>query len=171
MESWPTATYVASSEVAGYANGTRMDCATYVTAPILTNYTGNGTTSLDCQDVVDQYGILMSDFMSWNPSLSNTTTDSSGCVMTNNTQYCVQTYDMISQNITDYCTQTEIAPSGYDCYKFTSMHGIESDQFFLWNPELGTDCENFAVGTKYCIAVNHYRQPGMMKFETGGVSV
>lgn len=156
MESYPTATYVAHTADYVYGNLTRMDCATYVTAPILTNYTGNDTTSLVCQDVVDQYGVNMTDFLTWNPSLST----SSPCTMANNTQYCVQTYASVSPGIVDTCVQTTISSSGYDCNKFMADYGIEQSQFALWNPDVGSNCENFKVGVQYCIATHHFKQPG-----------
>ncbi|KAL6697209.1 hypothetical protein J3F84DRAFT_368307 [Trichoderma pleuroticola] len=157
MTSYPNATYVASTADAPYANGTRMDCTNYFTAPILTNYTGNGTTSFSCEDAVSQFDIDMADFLAWNPSLSAL----SPCTMTNNTQYCVQTYRQTSKNITGSCVQKAIAPPGYDCIGFTSRHGIDQDQFALWNPEVGSDCGQFKIGTQYCIDVLHYRQPGI----------
>ncbi|KKP02983.1 LysM domain-containing protein [Trichoderma harzianum] len=142
MTSYPNATYVASTADAPYANGTRMDCTNYFTAPILTNYTGNGTTSFNCQDAVSQFDIDMADFLTWNPSLSAL----NPCTMTNNTHSCVQ---------------KATAPPGYDCIGFTSRHGIDQDQFALWNPEVGSDCAQFKIGTQYCIDVLHYRQPGI----------
>ncbi|KAK8091449.1 hypothetical protein PG997_001810 [Apiospora hydei] len=157
MEAWPSATYVPFTEAAPYANGTRMDCATYVTAPMLTNYTGNGTTSLACADVADQYGIALDDFLTWNPSLNS----SDPCTMANNTQYCVQSYARFSQGMTDSCVQTETAPPGYDCYKFTADWGVDSDQFAVWNPDVGPGCQNFTVGKQYCISVLHFQQPGI----------
>ncbi|KAI2463544.1 hypothetical protein F4781DRAFT_416270 [Annulohypoxylon bovei var. microspora] len=157
MSMYPNATYVASSAGAPYGNLTRMDCDTYATAPILTNYTINGTTSFACEDVVKQYGVTMDNFLDWNPSLNGT----SPCVMANNTQYCVATYATISPGIVGACIQTDIATSGYDCNGFMAIHGLDKDRFSLWNPGVGTNCENFKVGTYYCTAVAHYKQPGI----------
>lgn len=157
MSAYPNATYIPSTAAAPYANGTRMDCVNYVTAPVLTNYTGNGTTSFDCQDAVSQFGIEMTDFTTWNPSLSAL----SPCTMANNTQYCVQTYTQTSKNITSSCVQRDLAPPGYDCTGFTARRGIDQDQFILWNPEVGSNCEDFKVGIQYCVEVLHYQQPGI----------
>lgn len=156
MSSYPNATYVPSTEAAPYADDTRLDCYSYVTAPILTNYTGNGTISLACEDVIEQYGILLSDFLDWNPSLD----ESSPCTMMNYTQYCVQTYPRLSEKIVLSCTEFDEAEPGYDCIGFTSSRGLDPDQFALWNPEVGSDCSDFEVGTQYCVAVLHYKQSG-----------
>ncbi|ETS76429.1 hypothetical protein PFICI_11816 [Pestalotiopsis fici W106-1] len=158
MSAYPSATYVANTTAAPYATDTRMDCITYITSPILTNYTGNGTTSLACEDVASQYGISTSDFVDWNPSLNS----SDPCTMAVDTQYCAQTYAKVSQNIVGACTELDIVPAGYDCAGFASSLGLELDRFKLWNPELDSDCSNFKVGTQYCVAVAHYKQPGII---------
>ncbi|KAK8036494.1 hypothetical protein PG991_001631 [Apiospora marii] len=157
MSAYPEATYVAKSAPPPYANRTRLDCAVYVTAPVLTNYTGNGTTSLDCQDVAAQYGIDLADFVDWNPSLEGV----QPCRMAIDIQYCAQTYSRVSPGIVGACVQREVAPAGYDCHKFTAGRGLEPDQFVLWNPDVGGGCERFRVGTSYCVAVHHYAQPGI----------
>lgn len=157
MSAYTNATYVASSAGAPYGNLTRMDCDTYVTAPILTNYTGNGTTSFACDSVIDQYGVTMDNFLEWNPSLNG----SSPCLMNNNTQYCVATFATVSPGIVGACIETDIAPSGYDCNRFMANYGVDQDRFSLWNPDVGASCENFKAGTYYCTAVAHYKQPGM----------
>ncbi len=160
MDDYPQATYVPSDPGAPYANRTRMDCETYVTAPISTNYTMNGTTSFACDDVVSQYKIEMAEFLDWNPSLN----ESSPCMMANHTQYCVQRSARVSKDITEYCVEMQTAPSGYDCGKFTADYGLDQDQFVLWNPNIGKSCENFEVGTSYCVEVKHFRQPGMFHY-------
>ena len=110
MSAFPSQTYIPLSNYIPYANGTRLDCAEYVQAPLSTNYTVN-TTSLACEDAATQYNISLSDFISWNPSLNGITP----CVMTNRTQYCTQLYNVVAPNITSTCTQYETAPPGYDC--------------------------------------------------------
>jgi hypothetical protein len=129
---------------APYANGTRMDCVQYVTAPILTNYTSN-TTSYACQDVAAQYNISLSDFMTWNPSVNTT----NPCAMTGGQQYCSQLYNVMANNTTPACTELEIVPPGYTCSKFTSLYGVDQSQFLLWNPSLGADCTNFFPGISH----------------------
>lgn len=166
MDSYPIATFVPSSEVAPYANGTRMDCPTYVTAPILTNYTlNNGTTSFACDDAAKQFGISLETFLEYNPSLNG----SSPCLIANYTQYCVQTIAKVSSGIVGACVETDISPTGFDCNKFVSSHGLDKDQFLLWNPEVGSNCENFTVGTHYCVTVLHYKQPGMLRLGSRNV--
>ena len=119
-----------------------MDCAQYVTAPILTNYTSN-STSYACQDVATQYNISVSDFVSWNPSVNTT----SPCTMTNGLQYCAQKYNVMAAGITPACTEVEIVPPGYTCSKFTSLYGVDESQFLLWNPSLDANCTtNFFPG-------------------------
>jgi hypothetical protein len=160
LSSYPKATFVPSTIDAPYANLTRMDCAVYVTAPMLTNYTGNGTTSFACDDVVDAYGTELSDFLSWNPSLNATTP----CVMSNHTQYCVQRLSRTVKNITDACVQMDTVPAGYDCMGFTALRGIDVSQFMLWNPPVGDECQDLEVGAQHCVAVRNFRQPGRSNY-------
>lgn len=156
IDSFPSASYVPSTEDAPYANLTRMDCDVYVTAPLLTNYTANQTTSFACDDLTERYGIELSDFLEWNPSLNT----SNPCTMANNTQYCAQKLPIRAEDITDACTQMDTLPSGHDCDSYTALKGIDLDQFLLWNPAIGGNCTDLQVGTKYCVAVRKFRQPG-----------
>lgn len=158
MSSYPSATYLALTEDVPYANLTRMDCDTYLTAPLLTNYTGNGTTSLACEDVVDTYGIQLMEFLTWNPSLNTSTP----CTMAEDTQYCVQRLAKTAEDVTDACVRMDTVPAGYDCEGYTALRGIDMDQFKLWNPAVGQDCDGFNAGTKYCISVRNFRQPGTL---------
>lgn len=164
MGSYPLATYNASTSDAPYANHTRMDCATYLTAPILLDYTGNGTTSLACEDVIEAYGIDMEEFLDWNPSLNG----DGSCAMVENTQYCVQRLATTADDITDACIRMDTVPAGYSCEAYTALRGIDQDQFALWNPSVGKGCEGLTVGTRYCVAVRHFRQPGMLRIPQPG---
>ncbi|KAI8945349.1 hypothetical protein F4801DRAFT_568522 [Xylaria longipes] len=161
MTMLPAATYVpfSSNLTTPYANSTRMDCISYITAPFMVNITDNNTTvtSSSCSDAASAYGVSLSDFLLWNPELNGT----NPCVLASNTQYCVQTSSVQAQNITNYCTEYQIPAAGYDCLSFAAQAGIESGQFAQWNPTVGSDCSNFLPGLQYCVAVYHYKQPGI----------
>jgi hypothetical protein len=154
---------VPSTEDAPYANLTRMDCDVYVTAPVLTNYTANDTTSVACEDVTDMYGIELSQFLEWNPSLNA----SNPCTMANNTQYCAQLYPSRGEDVTDACTQMERMPPGHDCNSYTALKGLDTDQFLLWNPGLGANCTDLQIGTQYCVSVRGFRQAGKSSQNVG----
>lgn len=142
---------------APYANGTRLDCTLYATAPVLTNSSSNATT-LACQDVADLYGIALADLVGWNPSLNA----SDPCTMAEDTQYCVQLVQNTADNITSACVGWDTAPAGYDCIDFVSLFGLDLAEFIAWNLGVGDDCTNFTTGTSYCTSVAHFRQAGIV---------
>ncbi len=161
MSLLPTVTYIPASYnestgVSWYAEGTRLDCASYIQAPFYSNYTGNITSS-SCADAAAQYDASLADFVLWNPSLD----DSDSCELVDGLQYCAQVYNVTAQDITSYCTQWATAPSGYDCYMLSASYGVDIDAFVSWNPSLvNSNCTGYQMGTSYCVAVNGYQQPG-----------
>ncbi|KAI0449631.1 hypothetical protein F5B21DRAFT_509009 [Xylaria acuta] len=161
MTMLPAATYIpySSNETTPYANLTRMDCISYITAPFLVNITDNNNTvtSSSCSNAAAAYGVSLSDFLLWNPALNGT----NPCVLADNTKYCAQTTAVQAQDITEYCIQSQIPDPGYDCISFAAQAGIDPEQFVLWNPTVGSDCSNFLPGLQYCVAVYHYQQPGI----------
>ncbi|KAJ3577806.1 hypothetical protein NPX13_g2762 [Xylaria arbuscula] len=157
----PAATYIpyTSNETTPYANSTRMDCISYITAPFLVDIIDNNNTvtSSSCSDAAAAYGLSLSDFLLWNPDLNGI----NPCVLANNTKYCAQASTVQAQNITESCIQTQIPEPGYSCLSFVAQAGIDPNQFTLWNPSVGSDCSNFQPGLEYCVAVYHYQQPGI----------
>jgi len=117
------------SEQTPYANETRQDCATYMTGYSLTNLSTNATIT-SCSEIASGYGVSLTDFLNWNPSLNS----SNPCVVEPNLQYCVQMYGTNATNITPYCTQYELAEPGVDCFNFTANYAIQPAPFSAWNP-------------------------------------
>jgi hypothetical protein len=143
MSLMPTPTYGGAANDTSfipYANGTRQDCATYVTAPVLTNQSTNAS-SYSCSAVTQGYSVDLSDFLSWNPSLNPT-----DCTLSSQFQYCAQQLPQQSLDITEYCVHQEISPAGYECTNFTAFWGVEQDLFSAWNPQIGPGCANFQNG-------------------------
>jgi hypothetical protein len=158
MTMFPTQTYIpwSSNLTVPYDNLTRLDCEEYIVAPFYTNYSTNATSS-SCSDAAQQFNVALDDFMSWNPSLNGT----NPCVLNSNTQYCVQVIQQVAQGVTESCVQMEAASAGFDCVDFSALHGVDPSQLVLWNPTINSDCSNFQIGVAYCVAVWHYRQPGI----------
>ncbi|KAI1108518.1 hypothetical protein F5Y14DRAFT_82245 [Nemania sp. NC0429] len=161
MSALPSATYVAYSSnlTTPYANSSRMDCISYITAPFLISITDNNhtVTSSSCSDAAAAYGVSLADFLLWNPDLSNKTP----CVLADNVQYCAQITALEAQDVTDYCTEYQIPAPGHDCFSFAAQVGVDPSQFVLWNPSVGSDCAKFKPGLQYCVSVYHYKQPGI----------
>ncbi|KAH8682066.1 hypothetical protein BX600DRAFT_544497 [Xylariales sp. PMI_506] len=151
-----TTIVAANYTIIPWANGTRTDCQYYLDPPVLTNQSTN-TTSFLCTDAALAYGITLNELLEWNPSLPS----GSSCTMDSGEQYCVGTY-ITQANATATCVEYELTVPGYDCYTFSNLYGVDYSQFLLWNPEVGDNCENFAMGTEYCVAVYGYKQPGII---------
>jgi hypothetical protein len=139
------------------ASGTRLDCDILFEAPILKNFS-SGATSLSCADAAVAYNVSLSDFVEWNPILSS----GPSCTMEAGIQYCGQLTQQTAPGITSYCTQYAMAPPGWVCQNFTASYGIEQDYFGAWNPSIGSACNNWQTGVQYCVAVQHFRQPGIV---------
>ncbi|KAI0141569.1 hypothetical protein GGR57DRAFT_404025 [Xylariaceae sp. FL1272] len=165
MSALPTATYVpySTNKTTPYANNTRLDCTSYITAPFRVNVTSvNGTsvitTSSSCSAAAAAYGVSLLDFLLWNPGLGNDTTS---CTLTPMRQYCAQITSARAEDVTDACVKFQIPSPGYDCDNFMAQSGIEPSEFVRWNPSVGSDCSKFSPGTEYCVGVYHYKQPGI----------
>ncbi|OTB16721.1 carbohydrate-binding module family 50 protein [Daldinia sp. EC12] len=51
------------------------------------------------------------------------------------------------------CTKYHIAVKGDGCWAVANQYGITLDQFYAWNPAVGSDCQNLWLGYAYCVAV------------------
>jgi len=142
-------------EVADFAPGTRKDCEFYVQPPVLMQWQ-NETYSSSCSDIAAAYGVSTEDFMTWNPSARG-----ANCTqLRNDVQYCAVLDYQTATDPTEYCSKFVLAESGYSCYDLAARHGVEFEQFALWNPNLGEKCSGYRAGLAYCVKVWHYRQPG-----------
>ncbi len=90
--------------------------------------------------VVD--GVAESDFITWNPSLSGT----NHCVLSQDLKYCVQFQLSQSPNITSSCVRYQLAGPGYSCNNTIVQWGVELDQLYAWNPDIGSSCQNWLNG-------------------------
>jgi hypothetical protein len=96
--------------------------------------------------------------VTWNPILGSAST----CTLTSGVQYCGQLTSQTAPSTTKYCTQYALAPPGWACSNFTANYGIEQDYFGAWNPDVGKACNNWQTGVEYCVAVEHFQQPGIV---------
>ncbi|KAK1758814.1 LysM domain-containing protein [Echria macrotheca] len=131
----------------------------------------NGDT---CATVEAKFGITHSQFIGWNPAVSN------DCI-TNfwlGQAYCVGAYcvglgPLVSATPTTSAAPGESTPpgptftgspsncnkwylvvSGDDCSKVEASFGLTHAQFLAWNPAISSDCQtNFWPGQAYCVGV------------------
>lgn len=91
------------------------------------------TSSLD--------GVALTDLYSWNPSLNP-----AACSFNVDQQYCVQYMPLNHTDMATSCRRTYLSGPGDTCSSFMSDWGIQDDQFYAWNPSVGSSCQNWKNG-------------------------
>lgn len=86
-------------------------------------------------------GVGLTDLYSWNPSLSST-----ACSFNVGQQYCVQYLPLNHTDITASCRRTHVSGPGETCKDVMSNYRVQMDQFYAWNPSVGTTCQNWKNG-------------------------
>jgi hypothetical protein len=99
------------------------------------------TNTTLCEEIAKGYGVSLSDFLLWNPSLQN----KSPCTLDSGAQYCVQSNSPKDANVTEHCVNREFAEPGEKCEKFAMRYAPLVD-FLAWNPVLGGSCANWKTG-------------------------
>lgn len=125
-----------------------------------------------CYNIAAAEGIALSDLYSWNPALNG---DCSGlwpdyyiCVGrggstgTTTTTTIKTTTTTTAANTTPTPTQTGmvsgckgfyLVQSGDGCYDIATSHGITIDQFYSYNPAVGSDCSGLWPDYYVCVGV------------------
>ncbi|KAL4861741.1 hypothetical protein BDV12DRAFT_190881 [Aspergillus spectabilis] len=130
-----------------------------------------------CADIADDAGISLTDFVSWNPgvgsdcsglwlgyyvciaavsgtdSSSSSSTVSTTTTTTTTTGNGVTTPTPYESGITDDCDKFHLVVSGDACADIVSDAGITLDDFYIWNPTVGTDCSGLWLGYYVCVGI------------------
>jgi len=56
------------------------------------------------------------------------------------------------EGIASGCSAYQTVVSGDTCYDIATSNGITTEQFYAWNPPVGTDCSGLWLGYSYCVA-------------------
>lgn len=56
--------------------------------------------------------------------------------------------------MTTSCVRFYYVESGDGCWAIATDAGITTDQFYSWNPAVGTDCSDLEAGTYVCIGTS-----------------
>ncbi|KAF4812172.1 LysM domain-containing protein [Colletotrichum siamense] len=140
------------------ANGTRKDCANYAEAPIELN----ATLTYDCEDVAAIYDVSLDDLKEWNPDLAITAGIDSECELQGGYRYCVSPDERRWPDMTEYCVRETVAEPGWSCADYAFWFGVNVTHLNEWNPNIGTECENFHTGYTFCTGVKHFRPAGQV---------
>jgi LysM repeat protein len=123
-----------------------------------------------CSSVASSNGITLDQFYAWNPAVGTTCAS-----LFLNYEYCVgiigSTSTITTTTITTTagngiatptptqdgmaanCNSFYQAKSGDTCSAIASSRGISLDQFYAWNPAVGSTCASLFLGYYYCIGV------------------
>lgn len=53
----------------------------------------------------------------------------------------------------DGCTNFYLVQDGDGCWAFANEKGIALEDFYKWNPAVGTDCSGLLAGVHVCVGV------------------
>ncbi|KAJ8121084.1 hypothetical protein ONZ43_g2376 [Nemania bipapillata] len=93
-------------------------------------------------DIIEQfYGMTAAEFEAW--SSTTTTTSGNGVTTPSPTQ----------AGVVSNCNKFHLVVSGDDCYDLAATSGITLDNFYAWNPTVGSTCANLWLGYYVCVGI------------------
>ncbi|KAL8350544.1 hypothetical protein RB598_005716 [Gaeumannomyces tritici] len=150
------------------ADGTRDDCAHYLEGAWFTNVTSGGSLGSVCALAASNYFAELEALGLWNPSLGNTSDP--GCRFEVGKRYCAQLYwdangaqpvpdgplyeYELREGYIKGCTRFSDVPLGWECSDIYDYYGITKEQFYQYNPAVGSDCNNLWPNYAYCTSTN-----------------
>ncbi|KAJ0414307.1 hypothetical protein BJY00DRAFT_318933 [Aspergillus carlsbadensis] len=144
----PTASPTPSSEPLPIRDGTIADC--YSLQDVVSPMT--------CASILTEYDITMADFYHWNPSVGP---ECAGLWL--DYQYCVSgpsststpsptpTVLPIRDGAIASCQQYAPIVAPTTCQSFLDEYDISMDEFYAWNPAVGSQCQGLWHDYRYCI--------------------
>ncbi|KAL4733813.1 hypothetical protein BDV11DRAFT_175330 [Aspergillus similis] len=128
-----------------------------------------------CADIASSAGISVSDFESWNPTVgsdcsglwldyyvcigivggdtTSTTTTTTSTSTSTSTGNGVTTPTPYETGMVDDCAAFHLVVSGDDCADIASDADITLDEFYTWNPTVGTSCSGLWLGYYVCVGI------------------
>ncbi|KAJ6003520.1 hypothetical protein N7451_006067 [Penicillium sp. IBT 35674x] len=120
-----------------------------------------------CAAIASSYSISLDDFYAWNPavgsSCANLWVDDYVCVDTvaskSTASVATSSSDQVSTpypiqtGMTSTCDEFYLVVSGDTCATIASSYSISLDDFYAWNPAVGSSCANLWVDDYVCVAV------------------
>lgn len=152
-------------------------CVGILPSPIQEPVVGNcnkyhkvSSSSTTCKAIAEYEGISVSDFNSWNPSITKTcnnlwlnyyvcvgvygsTPTTKPPATTTKTGNGISTPTPIQNNMTKKCKTFHKAKGTSTCQAIATKYGISLKNFYKWNPDVGSTCKSLFKGYYYCIAI------------------
>ncbi|KAH2160340.1 hypothetical protein KXW37_010006 [Aspergillus fumigatus] len=104
-----------------------------------------------CAGIAIKYSISVTDFYNWNPAVGTSTTTEKSTTTTAATSAGPSP---TQAGITADCETYYQAVSGDSCWSIVNEKYtyLTSDEFYTWNPAVGSSCANLQGGYYYCVA-------------------
>lgn len=118
-----------------------------------------------CAVLASSNGISLDDFYSWNPAVGSSCStliiDYYVCVgvigqsvpPTTTPTNGITTPTPVQTGIVGNCNSFHLVVSGDTCPDIASHNGISLDNFYSWNPAVGSDCTRLLVGDYVCVGI------------------
>lgn len=110
-----------------------------------------------CETIAEKYGVDLDLFYSWNPAIGDECQGlgSGYYVCVDVSGYtAVTTPTPIQTGMVDDCNTFDLVASGNSCYGISSDYDISLDDFYAWNPAVGTDCADLYLSYYVCVGVD-----------------
>jgi LysM domain len=120
----------------------------------------------ECGTIASNEDISLDDFYSWNPAVGTNCTDLDvgdyvcvdiiGFTPTTTTSTPgdgITTPTPIQTGMVSTCNKFYLVQSGDECGTIASDEGISLDDFYSWNPAVGTSCQYLALGDYVCVDI------------------
>ncbi|KAI3227720.1 hypothetical protein CBS147310_7445 [Penicillium roqueforti] len=128
----------------------------------------NNMGALGCWEAASIFGVSVTNFLLWNPSILNGQNYTIyNCKLTNETRYCGSFYNQTlaststmvwasvptdaPANSTTECLDWYETVDGDDCDSICRSYDIPFTSLYEWNPSVGSDCTNLWMNTPYCV--------------------
>ncbi|KAJ5399171.1 hypothetical protein N7465_009660 [Penicillium sp. CMV-2018d] len=128
----------------------------------------NDMGALGCYEAATMFGVSVTNFLLWNPSILNGEDYTIyNCKLTNETRYCGSFYNQTlaatttmawapvptdaTLNATTECLDWYDTIEGDDCDSICKIFDISFSSMYEWNPSIGPDCTNLWMNTPYCV--------------------
>ncbi|KAJ4007743.1 hypothetical protein NW766_009546 [Fusarium irregulare] len=124
-----------------------------------------------CTAIASEYGITLAQFTTWNKGIGETCTS-----MWGDTWACVsiigfetptkptptngaETYSPVQKGISKNCNKFHKITSTTTCTSINNYYKLPLDNFYSWNPSVGTNCQSLLVGYWVCVSVTGWEPP------------
>jgi hypothetical protein len=123
-----------------------------------------------CQGVSTAAGISLSDFYAWNPAVGTSCQfldvddyvcidvigyipSTSTTIMTTTSTNGITTPTPHQTGMVSNCNKFYLVVSGDECDTIAANEGISLDDFYAWNPAVGTSCQYLDLGEYVCVDI------------------